>query len=106
MTPQITEGPEIVEFPNPTGRRYLLYYDCFMDNRYGISSSDDLLTFTEITGSSCLDYGDSTGISMPGGNSTKDGPRHGSFVRLTEAELAVLRGFAWPDLRANASLQC
>ena len=30
VTPQLTEGPEIVEFPNPTGRKYLLFYDCFM----------------------------------------------------------------------------
>jgi len=26
VTPQLTEGPEIVEFPfNPTGHKYLLY---------------------------------------------------------------------------------
>ena len=36
MSPQLTEGPEIVDWPaNPTGQRYLLYYDCFMDNHYG-----------------------------------------------------------------------
>jgi alpha-galactosidase len=97
VTPQLTEGPEIVEFPNPTGQRYLLYADCFMDNHYAISSSDDLTHFQEIPGSSCVDYGPS--IRMPGGNSngseayrnaSLDGPRHGSFVRISEEELRVL----------------
>ena len=31
VTPQLTEGPEIVEFPfNPTGHKYLLYEPRFL----------------------------------------------------------------------------
>jgi hypothetical protein len=89
LSPQLTEGPEIVDWPaNPTGQRYLLYYDCFMFNHYGISSSDDLQTFNEVAGSSCFDYGPY--ISMPNGNFTNDGPRHGSFTPITVEELNVL----------------
>lgn len=85
LSPQLTEGPELVEFPNPTGKRYLLYYDCFMQQHYGISASDDLLNFTAVDNSSCDDYG--RHIHMP----TEHGPpRHGSFVRISETELAVL----------------
>jgi hypothetical protein len=109
MSPQLTEGPEIVDWPaNPTGGRYLLYYDCFMNNHYGISSSRDLTTFVEVPGSSCLDYGDS--IVFPGGNFTTDGPRHGSFTPVTEEEQVVLMK-AYPNRTApppghDPSLAC
>lgn len=79
VTPQLTEGPEIVEFPNnPTGQKYLLYADCFMDNHYSISSSDDLTTFTAIPGSSCTDYGPS--IRMPGGNANGSAAYHNASL--------------------------
>eukprot|EP01043_Picozoa_sp_COSAG02_P033484 COSAG02_NODE_2288_length_9212_cov_11.304071_3_plen_513_part_00 len=108
FSPQLTEGPEIVDWPpNPTGQRYLLYYDCFMDNHYGISSSDDLQTFREVEGSSCTDYGPY--ITMPKGNFTKDGPRHGSFTPISETELHILQK-AYPNRRSapwhDPSLAC
>lgn len=82
LSPHMTEGPELVEFPNPTGDPYILYYDCFQTPYFGVSTSKDLIHFKEVAGSSCANPGSS--IVFP------DGARHGSFVAITEKELSIL----------------
>jgi hypothetical protein len=74
VTPSITEGPAVLRRPDANGW-YLLYDHC-MDDRYGLSASDDLL-YWEIVGS-----------EFP------PNARHGSVVRVSETELsALLRQF-------------
>jgi hypothetical protein len=72
IVPVITEGPAVMPDPGKPG--WLLLYDYCMSNRYGVSSSPDLLQWTI-----------ENEVSMP------PDARHGSVVRLTSAEVAALR---------------
>ena len=72
IAPVITEGPAVM--PDPRKPGWLLLYDYCMSNRYGISSSPDLI---------CWSIEDP--VSLP------PDARHGSVVRLTVAEAAALR---------------
>ena len=72
IAPVITEGPAVM--PDPQKPGWLLLYDYCMSNRYGVSSSPDLIHWSiEET------------VSLP------PDARHGSVVRLTAAEAAALR---------------
>ena len=84
LTPPRTEGPAVVDFPNPTGHRWLLYYDCFMQGQYGVRASDDLRTWVvPVFGSNCSHPGDRLRFPRRA--------RHGSFLRIRPSELAVLQ---------------
>ena len=74
VTPSITEGPAVLRRPDASGW-YLLYDHC-MDDRYGLSASDDLLNWEAV------------------GSEFPPNARHGSVVRVSETELsALLRQF-------------
>eukprot|EP01065_Artemidia_motanka_P038429 TRINITY_DN47281_c0_g1_i1.p1 TRINITY_DN47281_c0_g1~~TRINITY_DN47281_c0_g1_i1.p1 ORF type:complete len:322 (+),score=89.14 TRINITY_DN47281_c0_g1_i1:48-1013(+) len=84
LSPHMTEGPELVEFGNPSKKKYLLYYDCFSSiGERGVSVSDDLTNFDVVNGCGGCDPS-KCGVSFP------DGCRHGSFTPITRSELAVL----------------
>ena len=87
-SPPMTEGPELLEFQTAWGK-YLLFYDCFTTEYYGVSASHSLEpgSFKPIPGSSCTAEGPTVRFPQAG---TEDNPRHGSFVTISEAELAVL----------------
>jgi len=84
VSPYLTEGPELVVGAIPgLSAPYFLYYDCFEDGHYGVSQvSADLLTYTEVPGTSCTSYGNS--VNFP------DECRHGSFVPISAAMLKAL----------------
>ena len=82
-SPPMTEGPELLEFRTAWGE-YLLFYDCFTTEYYGVSASH---SFKPIPGSSCAAEGPHDRFPQAG---TADSPRHGSCVAISEAELAVL----------------
>eukprot|EP01062_Namystynia_karyoxenos_P039271 TRINITY_DN28565_c0_g1_i1.p1 TRINITY_DN28565_c0_g1~~TRINITY_DN28565_c0_g1_i1.p1 ORF type:complete len:356 (+),score=107.01 TRINITY_DN28565_c0_g1_i1:88-1068(+) len=85
LSPHMTEGPEVAEFPNPTGKKYLLYYDCFtIPQERGVSASDDLAHFEEVGPCGGCDPS-VCGVSFPAG------ARHGSFTRISRSELAALQ---------------
>ncbi len=72
VTPSITEGPTVMRAPE-SGQWYLMYDHC-MDNRYGVSVSEDLLSWRVVDD-----------IEFP------PNARHGSVFSVTERELAKLR---------------
>jgi len=71
IAPVITGGPAVM--PDPRKPGWLLLYDYCMSNRYGISSSPDLIRWSI-----------EEPVSLP------PDARHGSVVRLTVAEAAAL----------------
>lgn len=78
IAPTITEGPSVTPDPiKPEG--WLLYYDYPMADKYGISSSPDLLHWTI-----------ENDIALP------PDARHGSLSRLTAAEAKALQN-AFPN---------
>ena len=72
IAPVITEGPSVLKDPRKPG--WLLFYDYPMVDKYGISSSPDLLHWTI-----------ENDISIP------PDARHGSLSKLTEAEAQALK---------------
>jgi hypothetical protein len=72
ITPSITEGPAVVR--SVEEKRWYLFYDHCMDNRYGVSVSHDLLHWQVV---SDTDF--------------PPNARHGSIFGVTEGELAVLQ---------------
>ncbi|MFT3788316.1 MAG: hypothetical protein QM770_19450 [Tepidisphaeraceae bacterium] len=72
IVPTITEGPSIM--PDPTGTGWLLMYDYCMTNRFGASSSKDLLNWTI-----------EENVQFP------PDARHGGVVRLSGEEAERLR---------------
>eukprot|EP00727_Mastigamoeba_balamuthi_P000372 m51a1_g10331 putative beta-galactosidase (325) ;mRNA; r:97537-98757 len=83
LTDHLTEGFELLHLPgNPTGQPWLLYYDCFGGHHFGVSHSDDRAQWKQVEGSSCAAYGG--GVQFP------DLARHGSFVQVTDEQLAVI----------------
>ena len=98
-SPHMTEGPELLEFRTAWGE-YLLYYDCFTTEYYGVSASHSLEpgSFKPIPGSSCAAEGPNVRFPQAG---TADNPRHGSFVAISEAELAVLLTAYKPSNHTN-----
>ena len=64
------EGPTAVKI----GDQWIVYFDKYMDHRYGAVTSKDLVNWTDI----------SDKIQMP------EGIRHGSVLIITTSELAVL----------------
>lgn len=72
IVPTITEGPSVM--PDPRKAGWLLLYDYPMADKYGISSSTDLINWKI-----------ENDISLP------DGARHGSVSRLTTEEVNALR---------------
>ena len=87
-SPPMTEGPELLEFRTAWGE-YLLFYDCFTTEYYGVSASHSLEpgSFKPIPGSSCAAEGPHVRFPQAG---TAGNPRHGKFVAISDAELAVL----------------
>lgn len=88
LSPTLTEGPSafIVPSPGQGEAPYRMYYDCFMNGRYGVSESWSLDSGWESVGeSSCDGFG--TSVDFP------DGTRHGSVVCVTEDELAAIKGY-------------
>jgi len=77
IAPVITEGPAVI--PDPRKPGWLLLYDYSMSNRYGVSSSPDLIRWSI-----------EEPVSLP------PDARHGSVVRLTAAEAGALRS-RFPD---------
>lgn len=77
IAPTITEGPSVM--PDPTKPGWLLLYDYPMVDKYGISSSPDLLNWKI-----------ETDISMP------PDARHGSVSKITKAEAEALQK-AYPN---------
>lgn len=78
LVPVITEGPSIMADPLRPG--WLLFYDYCMTNRFGLSSSPDL-----------LDWKIEEKVTFP------PDARHGSVFRLEKAELEKLRA-AFPEV--------
>lgn len=78
IAPTITEGPSVTPDPIKTDG-WLLYYDYPMADKYGISSSPDLLHWTI-----------ENDIALP------PDARHGSLSRLTAAEAKALQN-AFPN---------
>jgi hypothetical protein len=77
IVPTITEGPSIM--PNPEGEGWLLLYDYCMTNRFGLSTSPDLLNWTI-----------QEDISFP------RNARHASAFQVTREELNNLKE-AFPE---------
>ncbi|HWQ91828.1 MAG TPA: hypothetical protein VN673_09160, partial [Clostridia bacterium] len=77
IVPVITEGPAVM--PDPQKRGWLLLYDYCMSNRYGVSSSPDLIQWSI-----------EESVSLP------PDARHGSVARLTAGEAVALRA-RFPD---------
>ena len=71
LVPTITEGPSVM--PDPVNPGWLLLYDYPMADRFGISSSPDLVNWSI-----------EKDVSLPAD------ARHGSVSRLTEAEAKTL----------------
>jgi hypothetical protein len=72
VAPTITEGPSIM--PDPASKGFLLLYDYPMANRYGISSSSNLTSWSI-----------EKNIALP------PDARHGSVSRITKKEAAALK---------------
>jgi hypothetical protein len=85
LSPTLTEGPSAFIVPNPAEGEAanLMFYDCFMNGRYGVSESDFLdKGWASVGDSSCDGFGDS--VSFP------DGARHGSVVCVSEDEMTKI----------------
>ena len=74
IVPIITEGPSVL--PDPSGEGWLLLYDFCMADGYGVSHSNDLLNWRE------LSEGE---VSFP------IGARHGAAFEVSAEELAALQ---------------
>ena len=88
LSPTLTEGPSAFVVPSPGDgdAPYRMYYDCFMNGRYGVSESYSLDKGWESVGdSSCDSFG--TSVEFP------QGARHGSVVCITDEELKKLKDF-------------
>ncbi|WP_265594332.1 glycoside hydrolase family 43 protein [Haloferula sp. BvORR071] len=72
IVPVITEGPSIM--PDPKGKGWLLLYDYCMTNRFGLSSSDDVLNWKV-----------EEDVSFPAD------ARHGSVFKVDAEELESLK---------------
>ena len=86
LTPHLTEGPSVFTATLGEGggpQTYRMYYDCFVDDRFGVSESSDLLTWASVHGTNCSTYGSELAIPP--------GAHHGSVVCVTGAELARLQ---------------
>ena len=86
ISPTLTEGPSVFAVPRSGegDAPFRMYYDCFMEGRYGVSESNFLDKGWESVGdSSCKSFG--TSVSFP------DGARHGSVVCITDEELANIK---------------
>jgi hypothetical protein len=71
FTENFTEGPTVLKL----GNRWLIYFDAYRIEKYGAVKTRDFATFTDV----------SAAMSFPKGH------KHGTVVRVTEAELNKLR---------------
>ena len=88
LSPTLTEGPSafIVPCPGDGEAPFRMYYDCFMNGRYGVSESYSLdKGWTSVGESSCESFG--TSVEFP------DDTRHGSVVCVTNVELENLKNY-------------
>ncbi|MEW6234917.1 MAG: glycoside hydrolase family 43 protein [Candidatus Omnitrophota bacterium] len=77
ITPHLTEGPALFR----AGGKWLLFYDCFMDDRWGAEESDDLQNWTNADAK----------VKFP------PQPRHGSVFTVTRKQFEALRD--WYNLK-------
>ena len=86
LSPTLTEGPSVFIVPSagPGEAPYRMYYDCFMNGRYGVSESFSLDSgWASVGDSSCDGFG--TSVDFP------DGARHGSVVCVTDEEFQNIK---------------
>ncbi len=86
LSPEFSEGPEVVQVPGVMGS-WILYYDCFEAQHYGLATSNDNMKSWTVK-QDCSAGADWNGY--PPGVSFPQGARHGSFFEVTSSELAAL----------------